>query len=633
MIAGQLEVQMYANLVRLQNDMNEAKRMVGGTMDNISSAVGAAKYALGALGIGLSVNYFVNMIQGSIDAADHLNDLTKITNLTIEEMSGFDLLARQSGTDLDSLAKSVAKMSVEMGKSPEKFRELGITATSNKEALMQFADVFAGLADINQRNALSQSVFSKSWEQIAPVLSEGGRKIGEAIDNGARLSGQTKENGIQADRFNDALAELNISIGRTGKALSNELLRGMIVTIDELNKLTASGNNFLPVGGAISTVFETLVVLGANTGYVFHQVGAEIGGIGAQLAALSHGDFEGFSNIGMMMKEDAERARKEIDAFSERMLAVKQLEVAKEQESAAAVAGQKREQEAAAAKAAAFLEYEKRLAAAKAVAAQAAKQQADQEKELRSAALEAQAIYFDLDPIAKATDYWEHLLELKQRGLITEEKIGQAYYMTYVKAEQAAIASLKAAEKSSKAWEEFTSNVQRNLGDVLYNGMNGKFNGIADLFKQMLMRMAADAAAANLTQSLFGNGSGSGYTSMAASIMGAFSGGGQNYGSGISESAWMAQASYAGGGYTGSGSRSGGVDGMGGFPAILHPNETVIDHASGQSGGTVVYLTYAPSTHIDARSDQAQVRQIADSAARHHSAELVDRLQRQGQLA
>jgi hypothetical protein len=44
---------------------------------------------------------------------------------------------------------------------------------------------------------------------------------------------------------------------------------------------------------------------------------------------------------------------------------------------------------------------------------------------------------------------------------------------------------------------------------------------------------------------------------------------------------------FAGGGYTGSGSRSGGVDGMGGFPAILHPNETVVDHTKGGGGVSV----------------------------------------------
>lgn len=44
-----------------------------------------------------------------------------------------------------------------------------------------------------------------------------------------------------------------------------------------------------------------------------------------------------------------------------------------------------------------------------------------------------------------------------------------------------------------------------------------------------------------------------------------------------------------GGGYTGSGVRAGGIDGKGGFPAILHPNETVIDHTKGQAvGGATV---------------------------------------------
>lgn len=44
--------------------------------------------------------------------------------------------------------------------------------------------------------------------------------------------------------------------------------------------------------------------------------------------------------------------------------------------------------------------------------------------------------------------------------------------------------------------------------------------------------------------------------------------------------------SFDGGGYTGMGSRAGGIDGKGGFLATLHPNETVLDHSKGQGGGT-----------------------------------------------
>lgn len=44
--------------------------------------------------------------------------------------------------------------------------------------------------------------------------------------------------------------------------------------------------------------------------------------------------------------------------------------------------------------------------------------------------------------------------------------------------------------------------------------------------------------------------------------------------------------SFDGGGFTGNGPRSGGLDGKGGFLAMVHPNETVIDHTKGNSGAS-----------------------------------------------
>ena len=53
-------------------------------------------------------------------------------------------------------------------------------------------------------------------------------------------------------------------------------------------------------------------------------------------------------------------------------------------------------------------------------------------------------------------------------------------------------------------------------------------------------------------------------------------------------SKFFSSLSFDGGGYTGMGARAGGVDGKGGFPAILHPNETVVAHTKGQGMGTTV---------------------------------------------
>ena len=55
MIAGALEVQMFANLARLQADMTQAKSVVGGAMKGIEGTISSVKSALGTLGVGLGV--------------------------------------------------------------------------------------------------------------------------------------------------------------------------------------------------------------------------------------------------------------------------------------------------------------------------------------------------------------------------------------------------------------------------------------------------------------------------------------------------------------------------------------------------------------------------------------------------
>lgn len=51
--------------------------------------------------------------------------------------------------------------------------------------------------------------------------------------------------------------------------------------------------------------------------------------------------------------------------------------------------------------------------------------------------------------------------------------------------------------------------------------------------------------------------------------------------------------SFDGGGYTGPGGRSGGLDGKGGFLAMLHPNETVIDHEKNKGAYATVGMAPA----------------------------------------
>lgn len=61
---------------------------------------------------------------------------------------------------------------------------------------------------------------------------------------------------------------------------------------------------------------------------------------------------------------------------------------------------------------------------------------------------------------------------------------------------------------------------------------------------------------------------------------------------------------FDGGGYTGKGIRAGGLDGKGGFMAMVHPNETVIDHTKGQAMQSAPTVNFNISTVDAAGFDQ-----------------------------
>lgn len=70
---------------------------------------------------------------------------------------------------------------------------------------------------------------------------------------------------------------------------------------------------------------------------------------------------------------------------------------------------------------------------------------------------------------------------------------------------------------------------------------------------------------------------------------------------------------FEGGGSTGNGPRSGGIDGKGGFRAILHPQETVIDHTKGGSGGGTYYIDARGADREGLARVEAQIRALSGS--------------------
>jgi len=134
-----------------------------------------------------------------------------------------------------------------------------------------------------------------------------------------------------------------------------------------------------------------------------------------------------------------------------------------------------------------------------------------------------------------------------------------------------------------------TTRAFKTMEDALVEfTMTGKLN-----FKDMARSIISDLIRIQIRQSLLGMTGPTGFLGAGISSIGTQFATANQYGTtpfSAQTTALATWSSFAGGGYTGSGARTGGVDGRGGFPAILHPNETVIDHngSGGASSPTVV---------------------------------------------
>lgn len=228
-----------------------------------------------------------------------------------------------------------------------------------------------------------------------------------------------------------------------------------------------------------------------------------------------------------------------------------------------------------------------------------------------------------LDSIASPMERYSEQVALLS-NLLRAGEIDQKEFNLAIKQAQEDLreATKGTTEDMTAFMKKAAENMQDAMSNTFFDFMQGEFDNLGDSFKNMLDRMVADALAAQLNNAIFPSSMGG--------IGGWFnSGGGGDYVSnsgfapgGGSSGGFMdglkSLVSFDGGGYTGDGSRSGGLDGKGGQLALLHPQETVIDHTKGQTinnGVTVNINVSGIRDGADLRRSASQVAQQAGAAA------------------
>lgn len=326
---GSLVVNLEANIARFTSDMSKASKQTEDALNKISGAVNLAKGALAALGVGASISGFAMLIKGSIDAADHLRDMSQKTGIAVATLNGLAFAAGQAGGNLESMVAAAGKLNKSIVEAAggnkdvgEAFSKLGISvrdATGHLKTadvvMTEVADKFGKYADGPEKTAIALRLFGKAGADMIPILNDGGDAMRDNIAYAKQYSGVTADLAAASDNFNDTMGKLAIQQKSFGNAMAGAVLPILQKVADEMLGASEKSNKFAFAADAVRTVLETFVVVGSEVAYVFKETGNEIGGIAAQLAALAHADFKGFNVISEAMRADAEKARKEHDAF------------------------------------------------------------------------------------------------------------------------------------------------------------------------------------------------------------------------------------------------------------------------------------------------------------------------------
>ena len=171
--------------------------------------------------------------------------------------------------------------------------------------------------------------------------------------------------------------------------------------------------------------------------------------------------------------------------------------------------------------------------------------------------------------VAVAEARWAMLDAAKKAGIPVNDTLNAQIDQQAAQVGQLT-AELEQAQLQQEQFDQAIEGIANAFSNAILEGENLR-DSLASIFKQIAANILNAGIQQALTQAFSGAGGGGGWFS---GLLSAAFGGTK-----------AAVPSYDGGGFTGYGSRSGGIDGKGGELAILHPNETVLDHTRGQGGG------------------------------------------------
>ena len=651
MALATLSIDLEAKLARFSEDLGKAARLTEQNSARMASALGSVRTGLLALGAGVSLSGLAGMVRSVSAGVDQLNDLKDATGASIENLSALEDIAARTGTSLDTVGGALVKFNLVLKDTRPGtdaaaiFDGLGLSLDALKamdpgEALRITSMALQRITEDGDRARVVQELFGKSVRDVAPFLVDLAQKT-------ELVATVTSAQADEAERFGHALSQLS----------KNALDASRYITGDLVAAINAASKAYKESGflDAAKTFVFGSADNRANTALIDQgeKLQSTQRGIN-ELLALEQSQRGGLSAIDKASL-DTLRAKERVQrAIYESMRAERQAAWVPDATAklptrpgqgvvidfpTATAKGPAKTGLTDAAKE--ELRFQKDLLEAKrqitidegkAIEDRNEKYQQAIADEMAAREKHYAALRQDLDATQAANaTLAEHAQEI---GLTTEQvntlrlarmdaTIAQQEHTLAVKdahgadAEEIALlerriallrearditakgqiaqASADTKAEQERASKDYAATLRGDLKGALSAAFRDTKDPIAafgDALANTVFTRVSAAVAESMVTGLLGSGAPGASPGILAGLL-----------------------SFDGGGSTGNGPRSGGMDGKGGFLALLHPRETVTDHTksagANSGGGSVVINQY--NTIGDVASTAQVQRMMADN--------------------
>jgi len=663
-LAIKVESKEVAKATKDLSGFNKAAEVTTTKISGMGKAMGAAAAAFALGG-------FATWIKGAIDAADAAGKTAAKVGVTVEALTGLQFAGELAGvsneamaTTLKFLGKNASEAASGTGKAATAFKAMGINAQdasgqvkSADVLLLEIADSFAQSADGAGKVAAAMATMGRAGVDMIPMLNGGSEAIRTQIEMAQKLGlVLSAETAKAAEEFNDNLTIMGKVTEGTANILMAEMAPALADVTGAMVDLLMNSDLVEDSAAAMGAALKGLVTVALAVGAGFTMAGQRLGGFAAAAASVASGEFAQAGDILKMTMEDNvdtfttafETAEKMWDGSAKNsaksagvvVKSLKQINMAAEEtgKTSASAATETEKMTAAIDQQVAALQLQAATLGMTTTEATEFKMAMDGATQAQLESARAAMAQIDAHNAAKASQTAKDTVNSQVQGitdsLMTEEQAVQASYerrraiilasTNTTEAERAAII----AQLETQRDEQLTSIQTARISETLqnYGGMfdalagmaaayAGEQSGIARGMFAVSKAFALADSIVKIQQGIAGAAAVPFPANLAAMATVAAATAGIV--------ATIAGTSFEGGGFTGSGSRTGGVDGKGGFPAILHPNETVVDHTKGgamdggRNGGNQINMTVVTP---DADSFRRSNRQISQSVRRGISA-------------